>query len=86
MNMVPYDYHKIEDLMFYKRTKLDEILDEFLGTGEICVEMVDYTHVNAKSCQNSFTTRIKKRRIQNMIKVMIRGDHVFLVRVDKIDE
>lgn len=85
MKMVPYDYRKIENYKFYENTKNDVILNEFLELGENCVELVGYTHVSAKCCQNSITTRIKKRKMQNMIKVMIRGDRVFLVRIDKIE-
>lgn len=85
MKMVPYDYRKIEKPMFYKKTKNDEILDGFLESGETCVELVGYTHVSSKCCQNSILTRIRKRKMKNMVKVMIRGDQVFLVRIDKIE-
>lgn len=86
MKMVPYDYRKIEKHCYYKSTKNDVILNEFLESGETCVELVGYTHVSSKCFQNSLWTRIKKRKMRNTIKVMIRGDQVFLVRIDKIED
>lgn len=85
MKMVPYDYRKIENLKGYKKTKNEEILDEFLESGETCVEIVEYTNKTPYSSANSFNTHIRKRKLQNMIIAIVRNKRVFLVRIDKIE-
>lgn len=85
MKMVPYDYRKIENEGFYRKTKNAKILDEFLESGETCVEIVDYTHVNAYSCQGSLSTYIRSHKLNKTVEAVARNGRVFLVRIDKIE-
>ncbi len=85
MKMVPYDYRKIENVGFYKKTKNAKMLDEFLESGETCVEIVDYAHMNAYSCQSSLSHYIRKHKLHKMVVAISRNGHVYLVRIDKIE-
>lgn len=86
MEMVPYEYCKMRDVRRLKKTKNEKILDEFFESGNVCVELVNYTHVNAKSVQSSLNTHIRRRGMQNIVYAKFRNGHVFLVRLDKVED
>lgn len=85
MKMVPYDYNKLGGIRrTYGRTKWQKVVEDFLNSGSICVEIIDYTNKDAKSCQGSINTCIRKNRMDNIVYAVYRRGHVYLVRTDKI--
>lgn len=86
MKMVPYDYNKLGGVGAYKRTKNQDIVEEFLNSGNTCVEIVGYTNKSAYSCQNSIDNYIHRNRMQNTVSALCRKGHVYLVRLDKIED
>ena len=77
MKMVPCN---LEKTTFYKRTKNYMLFEEFLNGDADCVQLVDHVHTSAKTCQSCLTNSLRWFRINN-IKVVIRGEDVFLVKV-----
>jgi hypothetical protein len=86
MEMVPRDYRKLGRIGIFVKTKNEQILNRFLETGETCVEIVGYTNKDAKSCQGSLNLYIRRHNMQNMVYAIYRKGHIFLVRVDKIED
>lgn len=84
MKMVPYDYRKLGGICGFRKTKNEKILNEFLESGNDCVEIVGYTNKDAKSCQGSINLYIRKHNMQTQVYAICRRGHVFLVRIDKI--
>ena len=69
-----------EVLTFYRRTKLREIIDEFMESGADVAEYLyaEGEYTNAESVRNSLNTHIEKRMLP--IDVFTRGGHVYLGR------
>ena len=86
MKMVPYDYRKLEKAYGFRTTKNERILNEFLESGNTCVELVEYTNKDAKSCQGSINVYIRRHNMQTQVYAIYRRGHVFLVRLDKIEK
>lgn len=86
MKMVPYDYNKIGGIVRRSKTKWEEFIKEFLDSGNVCVEIVDYTNKDAKSCQGSINLYIRRNRMSNTVYALYRSGHVYLVRMDKIED
>lgn len=84
MKMVPYDYRKLERAYGFRTTKNERILNEFFESGNTCVELVEYTNKDAKSCQGSINVYIRRHNMQTLVYAIYRRGHVFLVRLDKI--
>lgn len=84
MKMVPYDYRKLERAYGFRTTKNERILNEFFESGNTCVELVEYTNKDAKSCQGSINVYIRRHNMQTQVYAIYRRGHVFLVRLDKI--
>jgi len=64
-----------------KRGKYKELIDEFIKNN-IEYAKVIFKNQTVLSVINAFRYTIKKHNLQNMIKVMKRGNEVFLVRKD----
>lgn len=86
MKMVPYDYRKIGGYCGYRRTKWQKIVDDFLSSGDACVEIVDYTNKDARSCAGALNQYIKRSRMYNTVYAISRKSHVYLVRNDKVED
>lgn len=86
MKMVPYDYQKLGKAYGFRKTKNEKILDEFLESGNDCVELVGYTNKDAKSCQGSINLYIRRHKMQTQVYAIYRRGRVFLVRLDKIEK
>lgn len=85
MKMVPYDYNKMGGIKIrHGRTNWEEVIKEFLDSGNVCVEIVDYTNSSAKSCQGSINQHIRRNRMSNTVYALYRYGKVYLVRMDKI--
>lgn len=72
---------KITDIerYWYKPTKNQKLLSEFVESDSKCVEVVDYPHSSAKAAQVSFINSIKRYGFAG-IRVMIRKEKVYLVK------
>lgn len=86
MKMVPCDYHKIGGISRRRKTKWEQFVGEFIDSGNTCVEIVNYTNKCAKSCQSAVNTYIRRNRMQNTVYAIFRQEHVYLVRLDKIED
>lgn len=84
MKMVQVDYSKIGGITRYRRTKWQEVIEEFLDSGNVCVEIVEYTNKDAKSVQGSINLYIRRNRMENTVYAIYRRGHVYLVRTDKV--
>lgn len=80
MKMVPYDIDEIK--WFYTPGRNQKLIQEFINSDMKCVKIEDYPHINAKSFQSSLIGCLKRMRVKT-VKVMIRGDEVFLYKVEK---
>jgi hypothetical protein len=71
----------------YKRTKLDEIIDEFIAMNTAVVELNGWeqTYSTAYSCHASLTTALK-RRGYNHIKVTTKEGVPYLIDMNLMDK
>ena len=69
-----------EVLRFYRRTKLREVIDEFMESGADVAEYLfaNGEYKNAESVRNALNAHIKKRMLP--IEVFTRGGRVYLGR------
>lgn len=78
MQLVPYDVEKIR---YYKPSKNQKILEEFIESGLDCVKLKDWNHKNARSLQSTLYSSKRRFHINN-VAIVIRKGGVFLVRTD----
>lgn len=78
MKMVPYEKEQMPNRRKY--TDMHKFLDEFIKSEHDCVKVTDFTHANAKSCVSGLRASIRRYRYSH-VKVIQRGDNVFLVKV-----
>ncbi len=76
MKLTKADWREINT---YKKTKLDEVLDEFIKMDTEVVEVTEYTNKTATSCQSALFIAIKRRKMENTVGVMTRGGKVYLI-------
>lgn len=69
-----------EVMVFYRKTKLREIIDEFMESGTDVAELLfaEGKYSNAESVRNALNTHIKRRMLP--IEVFTRGGRVYLGR------
>lgn len=77
MKMVPYNAEK---LRHYKLTKNYRLIDGFLNGDDNCVQLVDHGYKSAHVAQSVLTMSIVRFRFAG-VKVVTRGEDVFLVKV-----
>ena len=82
MKLVPYDKAKL-GYVSYGASKNFALLKEFMDSDLDCVEVEGYPHKDAASCQSSLYGSMKNFGFNN-IKIVARGDRVFLVRKDRL--
>ena len=82
MKLTPYDVTKLK---LYKPGKNQEIITEFVNSGETCMEVENYTQKNASIAQSNLSVSIDTLGLKNSVRVVIRKEHVFLVRKDAIE-
>lgn len=83
MTIVPCTIQELGDAKRYSDNI--GVLEKFKSTGAQCVRLEDWTHNDATSCCESIRQTIRRQRPQyNMIKVVKRGDKVFLIRIDDL--
>jgi hypothetical protein len=78
MYFTPYEKEQLKKDLWSKSRNF-EILTKFAESNYDCVEVEDYPHKNAKSCQTTLISSMRHYKIRN-IKVTIRGERVFLVK------
>ena len=78
MYFTPYEKEQLKKDLYSKRRNFD-LLTKFAESSYDCVEVKDYPHNGAKSCQTTLLSAMRHYKIRN-IKVIIRGDRVFLIR------
>lgn len=76
MKLIPYDLEKLPCKM--KKTKMLEVLDEFVKSGYPCVKLEGWTHKNVESLRTSLCKAINHFGF-NGIKVVIRKKEAFLI-------
>lgn len=67
----------VEEMKAYKKTKIDEILDEFISMNTAAVEVTEYTNNSAYSCYTSLYNGIQRRK-SHTIGVKVSNGRVFL--------
>lgn len=79
MKLVPYN----KDDLRIKRSYTDnyKILMEFAESDLDCVKLEGWTQKNAKSAQQSMWNSIRRYHLYG-IKVVVRGNNVFLLKVN----
>lgn len=86
MTLTPYNLKDIENANhYYKRSKLQQILEEFVEADMESAKIEDWTHKNATSCVASFNTAIRRYRMSG-IKAMCRNGEVFLVKTSALKD
>lgn len=78
MKLVPIKTQKIPGVIPQRKGSNYNILVEFQESKEDCVELREYPHKNAMSAAACLIQSIKRYRFN--IKVIRRGDRVFLVK------
>lgn len=76
MKLVKADWRNLKT---YKRTKLDEVLDEFLAMNTECVEVADHNYSNEECCYNTLCNAIKRRNMRSTIGVRMCNGKVYLI-------
>lgn len=79
MRIVPYDFKKLNDTKYFKKTELQKILEEFLESGADCVKIEEWTQKNASGCASSFNNAAKRYKMSG-VKAISRKGEVFLVK------
>ena len=79
MRITPYDIKKIKNTKGYKKSELQELLEEFLESGKDCVKIEDWTQKTAPSCASSFNTAAKRYHMTG-VRAISRNGEVFLVK------
>ena len=84
MTLVPFNKNDIDKLTIQKVKKEDVIntLISFIEMDENCVEVTNHAYANALSCQTSIVNSIKYLGLLS-IKVIRRGERVFLIKCDR---
>lgn len=83
MTLKPCNVSEVGDL--YKKTRNYETLMEFKESGLACAQLEKYPHKDAKSCQSTLLNSIRLFKLVG-IKVRVRGQKVYLVNENLIDE
>lgn len=78
MNLVPYETEKVK---WYRRSKNQQILEEFIDSDLKCAKLEGWPQISAKSCQSSMLTTLKRLHIST-VKVLKRGDIIILLKVE----
>ena len=78
MKMVLCDVHTVDAVR--TKCKNHKVLMEFVESNHECVELVDYPQKNAHSCTSSFIGSIRRFNL-NSVKVLQRGNKVFLIKI-----
>lgn len=79
MKLVPTNREKLGHL--YKMSKNQKILQEFIDSGEDCVELIDHGHASARNCQTCLCASRRKFGFDN-VGIAMRGDKIYLYRKD----
>lgn len=79
MKLIPYDEKKLGRI--WKACKNQQIIQEFLDSGERCVKLEGWTHKDAFHCQRSMTLSITRMHVNQVI-VVTRNGEVFMIRTD----
>lgn len=82
MKLIPYDKKNLGGINCYKKPRNLAVIEKFIESGLDCAEIKDYTHKSATSFQTSFYSTIRRFKI-NTVKVVIRKERVFLIRIDE---
>lgn len=83
MRITPYDLKKVDNLDFYKRSKLQKIMEEFLQGESDCVKVEGWINKTAASCASSFNVSAKRYRMTGL-KAISRNGEVFLIKTSAI--
>lgn len=76
MKLVPATEHDY----YFKRTKNQEIIEEFLNSEHACAMIVDHGYKSAKTAQSSLTNSIRHFGYSH-VRISIRGDRVFMFKI-----
>lgn len=85
MELVQYNKDLLVGKGWYRKTKNQKLLDDFINSGFICAEVKDFTNMKARYCHSSLLNTIKKFGY-NGIRVMTVDERVFLIRKNEEDE
>ena len=56
------------------------IINDFLDSGKYAVEITEHDYCNAQSCASSLKASINRMRVEDKVRIRMKGDRVFLVR------
>lgn len=77
MKLVKCDMNEVKG--YYKKTRNQEILEEFVESGLECAKVEEWTNKTANSCANSINYSIKRFGYNN-IKAFVRNGIVYLIK------
>lgn len=81
MKMVPYSAEKLNYRQGMVKGQIFALIDSFLNSDHQCVKITGWNHKSANVCKSSLDAVIKRERFFG-VKVVVRGDEVFLVKKD----
>lgn len=70
---------------YYKKSKWQEVLENFLESDMDCVKVEDYSNKDAKSCATALGTAIKRFHMTGVRSVLCDGE-VYLIRERRMKE
>ena len=79
MRLVAYDVNKVERPAMYKRTKLLAVLEEFMKSDDVCVEIKDFNHRDAYVCASCFRRAIVRYNFGG-VAAIARRNQAFLIK------
>lgn len=80
MKLVKADINKIQPNIYKKSNNL-KLLEDFINSGEDCMEVVDYTHKKPSGCVWSLNNSIRRYSLGG-IRSICRDKRVYLVKVN----
>lgn len=79
MRLTKWNIKDIDNLS-YRRTKNQEILEEFINSGMECAKVEGFTQPEAHHCAGSLNSTIKNSKMHG-VKAISRKGEVFLLKV-----
>lgn len=80
MKLVKADINKVQPNLYKKSNNL-KLLEEFINSGEDCMEVVDYTHKKTSGCVWSLNNSIRIYSLGG-IRAICRDKRVYLVKLN----
>lgn len=80
MRGIPYTADQFRKETKRPYNKNMEFVEKFYNSDDKIMEVVDYSHKNAKSCGGGLYSALKKLRLDDRIKVRVIQERVWLIK------